>query len=233
VSEQLQFLELSIPAPDVQESLAWYQTLGFSELPTTDAHSRRYGVVSIGNFCIGLYGENLDSPGLTFVRRNLANYVRSRQEAGQEFEQTQLGIDAFHEARQRDPDGTLAILLEARTFSPGHTQTGLLAIGDLLNVALPCMDNGDSLRFWQGYGFIGVENSANAAVELHTPGLTLELAAGTRQLTLRLQPADFAACMRLLERNHSLKAFATGVSRGVELTAPEGTRIQFLDQIRD
>ncbi len=229
----MQFLELSIPAPDVQESLAWYQTLGFSEMPTTDARPQRYGVVSNGDFCIGLYGENLDRPGLTFVRRDLARHVRSMLAAGQEFEQTQLGIDAFHEARQRDPDGTLAILLEARTFSPGHTRTGLLAIGDLLNIALPCMDNGDSLRFWQRYGFIGVENSANASVELHTPGLTLELAAGTRQLTLRLQPANFAACMRLLERDHSLKPFATDVSRGVELTAPEGTRLQLLDPTRD
>jgi catechol 2,3-dioxygenase-like lactoylglutathione lyase family enzyme len=228
VTEQLHFLELSIPAPDVQESLAWYQGLGFSELPTTDALAQHYGVVSNGQFYIGLHGDGLDQPGLTFVRRNLARHVHEMVAAGQEFEQTRLGIDALHEARQRDRDGTLAILLEARTFSPGYRRTGPLAIGDLLHIALPCMDVSDALGFWQNYSFIGVENTSSGTAEMHMPGLTLALTAGNRQLTLRFQPADLPRCVDLLKNRYKLRTVETPFGGGAEFTAPEGTRIQLL-----
>ena len=230
MTEQLQFIELSIPAPDVQESLAWYQELGFSELPTTDTLAQHYGVITNGQFCIGLHGDDLDQAGLTFVRRELARYVHDMVAAGHEFERTSLGIDSLHEARRRDRDGTLAILLEARTFSPGHTATDPLAIGDLLHIALPCMEVSDTLEFWQGYGFIGVENTANGTVELHTPGLTVALTAGNRQLTLRFQPKDFPVCIALLENRYTLRSVNTVFGRGAEFTAPEGTRIQLLDR---
>jgi hypothetical protein len=167
------------------------------------------------------------------VRRNLARYVHDMMAAGQEFEYTNLGIDALHEARQRDRDGTLAILLEARTFSPGHTRAESLAIADLLHIALPCMDVGETLEFWQGYGFIGVENAASDTVELHTPGLTLALTAGNRQLTLRFQPTDFPGCIELLKNRYTLKTINTAFGRGAEFTAPEGTRIQLIESSGD
>lgn len=230
MTQHFRFLELSLAAPDVQESLAWYQGLGFSELPTADALPQQYGVISNGRFCIGLHGSGLDGPGLTFVRRDLARYVHGMLAAGQEFEHMSLGIDALHEVRQRDRDGTLAILLEARTFSPGHTRAGSLAIGDLLHIALPCMDVGEALEFWQSYGFIGVENSASNTVELHTPGLTLALGAGNRHLTLRFQPEDFSGCIEQLNNRYGLKVVNTAVGRCAEFTAPEGTRIQLLER---
>lgn len=229
MTDHLQFLELSIPAADVQESLAWYRAIGFSELPTTEARPRQYAVISNGEICIGLHGETLDRPGLTFVRRDLAQFARSRLAAGQEFERCDLGVDEFHEVRQRDPDGLLAILLEARTFSPGHIDVGNRTIGKLLNVVLPCLDVSDSLGFWQGYGFIGVENPASGTVELHMPGLTLNLSAANRYLTLRFQPYDFDASMQELRRDHAVKAISATAGRGAEITAPEGTRIQLLD----
>jgi len=230
MTQHLQFLELSIATPDVQESLAWYLELGFGELPTTDALAQHYGVVGNGQFYIGLHGAGLDAPGLTFVRRDLAEHVRAMLAVDQEFEYTNLGIDALHEARQRDRDGTLAILLEARTFSPGHTRAEPLPIGDLLHIALPCMDVGEALEFWQSYGFIGVENTASDTVELHAPGLTLALTAGNRQLTLRFQPKDFPACIELLKDRYRLKIVTAAFGRCTEFTAPEGTRIQLLER---
>lgn len=230
MADFIQFIELSIPASDVLESLAWYQTLGFTELPTTDTLARHYGVITNGQFCIGLHGDGLDGPGLTFVRRDLARHVYAMEAAGHEFEKTSLGVDSLHEAWQRDCDGTLAILLEARTFSPGHMRAGQLAIGDLLHIALPCQDVSDALTFWQSYGFIGVENAASDTVELHTPGITLALTAGNRQLTMRFQPTDFPACIELLKNRCKLRAVNTAFGRGAEFTAPEGTRIQLLDR---
>ena len=230
MADLLQFIELSIPATDVLESLEWYQGLGFTELPTTDTLPQQYGVITNGRFCIGLHGDGLDGPGLTFVRRDLARHVYAMAAAGHEFEKTSLGVDSLHEARQRDCDGTLAILLEARTFSPGHTGAGPLAIGELLHIALPCMNVSDALEFWQSYGFIGVENAASGTVELHTPGITLALTAGNRQLTLRFQPADFSASVELLKHRCKLRAVNTDFGRGTEFTAPEGTRIQLLDR---
>jgi hypothetical protein len=228
VTEPLQFLELSIPAADVQASLAWYCSIGFGELPVNDARLYRYAVVTNGELCIGLHGADIDSAGLTFVRRDLAQHVRARLAAGDTFEYVSLGIDAFHEARQRDADGSLAILLEARTFSPGQVSDRRRAPGRLLNIALPCLQVGEALDFWQGYGFIGVENAGSPA-ELHLPGLTLELAAGNRHLTLRFQPGNLAALSASLARDHSMRRCSDRARSGIELTAPEGTRIQLLE----
>lgn len=228
MTEHLQFLELSIPATDVQASLAWYCSIGFSELPVNDARPYRYAVITNGELCIGLHGDGIDSAGLTFVRHDLEKHVRARLAAGADYEQLTLGIDSLHEARQRDPDGSLAILLEARTFSPGHVPHGAALPGRLLNIALPCMQVSDALNFWQDYGFIGVE-SANGPAELHIPGLTLEVVAGNRNLALRLQPTDINDCRESLARNHSIHQIRNAAGSGIELRAPEGTRIQLLE----
>ncbi len=226
MSEDLQFLELSLPVNDIRRSLEWYRGLGFVELTTNDVRHHHYAVVSNGDFAIGFHTDQLPAPALSFVQPNMARHILDRMEQGEEFLHAKLGVDDFHEAVQTDPDGNLAVTLEARTFSPGHAESN--EIGHLQHMAIPCMHVADSLDFWQRYSFIAVESDDADHAELHTPGLVIELHAGTRDLTLRFAPAD---CDNLIARLHSqykLRMFRHGETKGVELTAPEGTRIQFI-----
>ena len=228
MTDELQFLELSLPAPDVRDSLEWYRSLGFIELSTTDVRNYPYAVVTDGHFCLGLHGSILAAPGLTFVRPNLEKHVRSLQLEGDHFEQISLGTDEFHEAVQADPNGSLAIMLEARTFSPSHDTDATPLTGMLDRLGLPCLHIAESLEFWQRYGFMAVESEDSDHAELHRPGLAIELQAGTRNIMLRFQPPDYDAAVATLNRTHELKMFNQHGLQGVELTAPEGTRLQVL-----
>jgi len=223
MNETLEFLEFSIPCKDVGKSLAWYQELGFTELQTSDVRAHHYAVVTDGDFCIGLHGNNHAAAGLSFVRRNLAHHVRRETLAGAQFESTRLGEDEFNEAVQSDPDGTLMIMLEARTFSPGITNAGCApVIGRLDHIVLPCMRLDATLEFWQEYGFISVESGTEATAELHFPGVAIQLREGTRYAELQFCPTRFNSIMHAVART-SIAARPT--TNGFYLTAPEGTRL--------
>jgi catechol 2,3-dioxygenase-like lactoylglutathione lyase family enzyme len=230
IDEELQFLELSLPVTDVQKSLEWYRELGFIELNTSEVRQYPYAVVGDGEFCIGLHGDQLNAPGITFVRPELAGYVRTCEQSGQEFDQVALGIDDFHEALQSDPDGLQAILVEARSFSPGHDADHCVLAGKLASILLPCINVDDSLAFWQRFGFMAVESDDHEHAELHAPGMIIELHNGSRHLTLRFQPDDYDVAVATLNSTHDLKMFRENDLKGVELVAPEGTRIQLLQQ---
>ncbi|MGI9290614.1 MAG: VOC family protein [Gammaproteobacteria bacterium] len=227
IDEELQFLELSLPVADVRQSLEWYRELGFIELSTNEVRSYPYAVIGDGEFCIGLHA-GLDSAAMTFVRPDLSAYVRTCEKSGQEFDQVSLGVDDFHEALQTDPDGLLAILLEARSFSSGHAEERAGLAGRLATILLPCIRVDESLAFWQRFGFIAVESDDHEHAELHGPGLIIELHSGTRNMILRFQPDDYDVSVAKLNATHELKMFRDGDLKGVELKAPEGTRIQLL-----
>jgi hypothetical protein len=227
--DNLQFLELGLPASDVRKSLEWYRSLGFIELVTNDIRPYYYAVISDGDFCIGLHGEKLTGPAMTFVLPGLARHVRDKMAAGEEYDRAVLGVDDFHETMQTDPDGSLAIMLEARTFSPSHDSEILPLSGTLDRIVLPCMRIDESLKFWQRYGFIAVEMEDSDHIELHAPGLVIELQAGTRNITLRFLPKDYDETVATLNQTHELKMFSDRDVKGVELIAPEGTRIQLLN----
>ncbi len=233
MTDELQFLELSLPAPDVRDSLEWYRSLGFIELSTTDVRDYPYAVVTDGHFCIGLHGSVLAAPGLTFVRPDLEKHVRSLQLEDDHFEHISLGTDEFHEAIQADPNGSLAIMLEARTFSPSHNSDTTPLTGMLDSLTLPCLHIAKSLEFWQRYGFMAVESEDSDHAELHRPGLAIELQAGTHNIMLCFQPHDYDAAVAALNRTHELKMFKHNGLKAVELTAPEGTRLLVLTSQAD
>jgi hypothetical protein len=223
MSESLQFLEFSIPCPDVGESLAWYRQLGFAELKTGDIRTHHYAVVSDGDFCIGLHDSNYASLGLSFVRPDVASHVRSEQLAGHSFEFTRLGVEDFNEAAQIDPDGTLMVMLEARTFSPGIKDTQQIPLtGHLEHLILPCMRLDDAVAFWQRYNFIVVESGIAGMAELHSPHVTLQLREGTRHPELHFRPIDYAASLQAMEQTNIALQPA---NNGYCLTSPEGTRL--------
>ena len=218
---EFKFLEISIPSADVRASLEWYRALGFTELATGDIRNYHYAVVSDGELCLGLHAEGLTQAGLTFVRQELATYVRRAQSSGVEFDTARLGVDDFHEAIRHDPVGNPVVLIEARTFSSAHTSDPVI-VGTLNHIALPCMNVDASLTFWEQYGFISVQADSGEPAELHAPGLTLQLQNGIRELGLHFHNNKLAATLEAL----SLQGIdARQTPDGLELRAPEGTRL--------
>ena len=139
-------------------------------------------------------------------------------------------FDDFHEARQTDPDGLLALLVEARSFSSGHAEEHAGLAGKLASIVFPCRQVEDSLAFWQRFGFMAVESDDHEHAELHAPGMIIELHSGMRDMVLRFQPDDYDETVATLHATHELKMFRTDNLKGVELVAPEGTRIQLLQR---
>ena len=225
MEEAPRFLEICLPCPDVAESLAWYLGLGFTELPTTDARDYPYAVVTDGTTPLGLHGAGIDAPGLIFVRPELAGYARRLEHRGKPFLRLTLGQDQFHETVQADPEGSLAVMVEARTFSSGHTGGKSPATGNIDCIQLPCLQLDPVLEFWHDFGFIGVANDATRSAELHIPGLRVELHEGTRVPCLLFGTRDLAASVTAIERHATTRTAA----EGVELVAPEGTRLRIVE----
>ena len=66
------FHEVSVHAPDVLESLAFYERLGFAQVTTGEAFPYPYAAVADGRLAIGLHGHELaQSPLLSFVLPDL------------------------------------------------------------------------------------------------------------------------------------------------------------------
>lgn len=215
------FLELSVPAGDVQRSLGFYRALGFVELPTGEIRRWHYAVVTDGHIAIGLHGDGLGEPALTFVRPNLARQVSVLEEAGRTFECRRLAADEFNEAALRSPEGHLILMLEARTWSPADAGRGCV-LGRSTELSLACADVALERVFFEEAGFIAREED-DGLVRLDAPGVTLGLRAapGAPVATLRFdsRPRD------LSDRLAALGLRTTRAAGAQVLTAPEGTRL--------
>ena len=219
------FLELSVPAGDILESLAFWRALGFAELTTGDIRRHHYAVVTDGAVAIGLHAGGIEEIALSFVRPNLAKQVRALKEAGREFEFVRLGAEEFHEAALRNPDGQLIVMMEARTFSPGgeHGEPARPLLGRCAEIALACRDPDASRAFWEAAGFIA-EPGDDGPPRLVAPGVTLGLRESARRASPALRfavPPDQAALS-------ALDARGIAVSREGQATvlrSPEGLRL--------
>lgn len=219
------FLELSVPAPDILQSLGFYRSLGFVELPAGDIRPWHYAVVTDGRIAIGLHAAGIDEPALAFVRPNLASQVRALEDAGHEFDMRRLGPDEFHEAALRGPDGHRVLMMEARTFSPGGDSPATPPIvGTCVEVTLACRSRDATRGFFEAAGFLPADEQGSEVVKLHTPGVLLGL---------REAPRSAAAVLRFAatDGEHRRAALAAldllPVNRpeGEVLLAPEGTRL--------
>jgi hypothetical protein len=77
------FLEISVHAPDVLASLAFYERLGFTQVTTGEAWSYPYAVVTDGRLAIGLHQQELpQSPLLAFVLPELHRQLAALEAAG-------------------------------------------------------------------------------------------------------------------------------------------------------
>jgi catechol 2,3-dioxygenase-like lactoylglutathione lyase family enzyme len=154
------FLEISVYAPELLESLAFYERLGFTQAAVGETWSHPYAVVTDGRLFIGLHRYEFPSPSLTFVQPDLVNNLERLEGLGIELAFRRVGADVFNEAGFVDPNGQMVTLLEARTFSPparrGHETSRL---GWFEEFALPSQDLDASARYWEQLGFVAVERA--------------------------------------------------------------------------
>jgi catechol 2,3-dioxygenase-like lactoylglutathione lyase family enzyme len=228
------FLEVSIHAPDILESLAFYERLGFTQASVGEAWSHPYAVVTDGHLFIGLHQYEFPSPSLTYVQPELMAHLERLEQLGIELAFRRVGTDIFNEAGFSDPNGQMITLLEARTFSPpergGHQMSQL---GWFEEFALPARDVDASAAFWEELGFVPVEMSEEPYphIGLTSDTLNVSLVRGAmlQGPTLVFSESDMAGRInRLRERGME---FSPRLPRSLDpgtnalLEAPEGTRL--------
>lgn len=228
------FLEISVHAPSVLESLEFYQKLGFSQAEVGETWSHPYAVVTDGRLFIGLHQRELESPALTFVKPDLWRHLDELEALGIDFESRHLGDDVFNTAGFRAPDGLLVTLIEARTFSPPARQPAeTSACGYFGELGIPTRDAERSREFWEQVGFVAAAENAQPfrRISLTSDFLDLGLYA-TRELRRPVltfvdpeMPARIARLAQLgVERSPRLPAAFDAESAAL-LTAPEGTTL--------
>ena len=144
------FLEISVYAPDIRESVAFYEALGFQHATVGETWSHPYAVLSDGRIAIGLHRYEFESPSLTYVRPGLADHLETLRENGIKFEFCKTGDEDFHEAGFFDPNNLMVTLLEARTFSPPFFENDSFSLlGHFEELSLPVRSADASTAFWQ------------------------------------------------------------------------------------
>jgi catechol 2,3-dioxygenase-like lactoylglutathione lyase family enzyme len=199
------FLEVSIQAASVLESLEFYQKLGFTQAEVGEAWPHPYAVVTDGRLFIGLHQHDIDSPALTFVKPDLVHHLEKLEALGIEFDSCRLGEDVFNQATFRDPDGVLVTLIEARTFSPpsrGVAETSWC--GYFAELGIPTRDADRAKEFWELLGFVAVADNDEPfrRVSLTSDHLDLGLYA-TRELrrpVLTFSDGEMAARVERIAR---------------------------------
>jgi len=152
------FLEFSVETPDIPASLDFYGKLGFSQAKVGDAWDHPYAVVTDGRICVGLHQTSPATPTLTFVRPDILKKVAELESSGIELQVRRLGDAVFNEIAFRDPSGTMVRLIEARSFSPSQRKaTKTSSCGYFEEIALPTLDIDDAKTFWEGAGFVGMD----------------------------------------------------------------------------
>ncbi|MCH8959329.1 MAG: VOC family protein [Proteobacteria bacterium] len=149
------FLEISVCTPNIQESLEFYQRLGFAQAETGDVWSHRYAVITDGRLFLGLHEYEFASPSLTFVRPELAAHLEALRAHGVHFEFEKTADEQFNEAGFLDPDGQMVTLLEARTFSPlPLTAAEESRCGHFSEYTIPSRNIETAIVFWEPLGFV-------------------------------------------------------------------------------
>jgi len=152
------FLEVSVRAPDILESLAFYESLGFVQASVGDSRTHPYAVVTDGRLSLGLHATELPSPALTWVHPDLAPHAADLESLGIELDYSWLGEDALHEIGFRDPSGQQITLIEARTFSlPPAGELRASSLGYFEEFGVPVTDLARSTAFWDAVGFVAFD----------------------------------------------------------------------------
>ena len=228
------FLEISLYAPAIRESLAFYESLGFVQATVGETWPYPYAVITDGRLFIGLHGQVVRAPALTFVRPDVSHAVRELESRGVVFDEVHLGEDVFNRAVFSDPAGQVVNLWEARTFSPPQMESpAATTCGYFTEYAMPARETQVVCAFWESLGFVGMEEQLLpfARTELTSDHLDI---AFYRTRTLRQPVLTFEddhmreRLTRLRERGFNLSDEMPDTldeSLNAVLIAPEGTRL--------
>ena len=221
-----QFLEFSVPTPDLAASLDYYLRLGFNEVRVNDIRPRGYAAVTDGQIVIGLHALGIDEPALTFVRPDLARHARALLDAGTELAFQRLDDDQFNEVGLRTPDGHLVLLIEAPTYSAADDEQAASIIGRCIELTLGSAAMDETRAFFELAGFLGTESEDEESVLLATPGLSLALRPEARRagVTLRFEPNG---AWRDLLDTRGISGRPLG--HDFLLLSPEGTRLLLVE----
>jgi len=229
------FLEFSVRTPNILESLAYYKTLGFTELEIGDVWPHKYAVLSDGVLCIGLHEREFNAPAITFVQQDLAKRARSMADHGFDFDFMQLDEDAFNELRLADRDGHRITMLEARTFTGGDEFDNDSDCGTWFELSLPARDAVHSARFWASVApnLLRMREEPTTHMRFDVDGAAVgiseSIALTSPSLCFRCQ--DKNALSALIEK-HGLphEKFPGYEGAFVALKAPEGTMLYAFDE---
>jgi catechol 2,3-dioxygenase-like lactoylglutathione lyase family enzyme len=230
------FLEVSVRAPDVPASLAFYESLGFVQAVTGDARPHPYAVVTDGRLCLGLHGAGDDEPTLTWVHPDLANHAPRLEALGIELDFARLGAEQLHELGFQDPAGQRVTLVEARTFSPPAAPPIASELGYFEEFGIPTPDLERSAAFWDALGLVVFEPVRVPFAKVVAAGRDLNV--GLYDLDLRspvLTFSDPAMPERIAALRERGLSFTGRLPRGMStrehamLLAPEGTRLLLMN----
>jgi catechol 2,3-dioxygenase-like lactoylglutathione lyase family enzyme len=228
------FLEISLHTPDIQASLAFYESLGFVQAPVGETWPHPYAVVTDGRLFLGLHGAPIPSPALTFVLPHLRRGIERLQLLNIEFEDQQLGDDVFNQASFSDPDRQLVKVLEARTFSPPHLEGNVATTcGYFVEFGIPSRNAEAGRTFWERLGFVAMEEELlpfqRTPLTSDHLNLALYRTRALRHPVLTFEDPDMRERLaRLRERGFVLSdemPDSLDETTNAVLIAPEGTRL--------
>lgn len=228
------FLEISLHTPDIQESLRFYESLGFVQAAVGETWTHPYAVVTDGRLFIGLHGRECPPIALSYVQPDLAMQAAKFQSLGIEFNTAQFASDSFHEASFADPHGLRINVLEARTFSPPALDPGYESTcGYFTELGIPVRDYQIGREFWESLGFVAMETEtepfARLALTADRLNIALYRSRAFRQPMLTFEDADMVERLaRLRERGFMLTdemPDSLDAAGNAVLIAPEGTRL--------
>lgn len=231
------FLEISLYTPAIRESLAFYESLGFVQAPVGEVFKHPYAVVTDGRLFLGLHGEPVPSPALTFVMPRLMHGIEQLEQLGIDLEDLKLGNEVFNRASFRDPSGQRVNVVEARTFSPPQFDAQpATTCGYFAELGLPAREQGPMRVFWEALGFVAWEEEsepfARTALTSDHLNLSLYRSRAFRQPLLTFEDRDMRERLaRLRERGLQLSdemPDSLDESCNAVLVAPEGTRLLLL-----
>jgi catechol 2,3-dioxygenase-like lactoylglutathione lyase family enzyme len=227
------FLEVSVYAPDVPESLSFYESLGFVQASTGETWSHPYAVVTDGRLFIGLHQNRIASPALTWVLPDVARHAPRLHELGIEFEFAKLDSETFHEVGFLDPSGQMITIIEARTFSPPALAAAYSSdLGYFEEFGIPTNDLERAGAFWDRLGFVTFDPVREPFAKVVAAGRDLNI--GLYDLDLRgpvLTFSDPAMAERITRLREQGQPFNDRLPRGMNshenaiLRAPEGTEL--------
>jgi catechol 2,3-dioxygenase-like lactoylglutathione lyase family enzyme len=204
------FHEVSISTPDLAASVAFYEALGWHQVPVRTVWPHPYAALTDGAVTLGLHQYRFPSPSVTCVHPDIDAALAEHRGAGMVIAFAKTGVDCFNEFGFRDPHGHMVTLLEAPTHDGATQRSGASFF------SLPAADIGLALRFWRMLGAHEIDGPRLAS-PADWPCRPLE-AGG---LPMAIHPAS------LFERPSIfcvVRPDATGPSRQI-LEAPEGTPV--------